>query len=118
MRPARGTSNVEPAGRKTRVRMPTDYDKEYGRHQDRFARVVGNIEPGQYGRYKGRLVPRLDAEGFRFKVDQYMDLGRRFSEMVSEGDTIDDALAVELRAAEIELVLEKSLFLPLPGLTG
>ena len=96
--------------------MPTDYDKEYSRYQARYERLVGDIEPGQYGRFKGRLVPRLDADGFRFKVDQYMDLGRRFTEMVSEGDTIDDALAVELRAAEIELVLEKSLFLPLPGL--
>ena len=94
--------------------MPTDYDKEYRRYQARFERLVGAIAPGQYGRYKGRLVPRLDAEGFRFKVEQYMELGRRFTEMVSEGDTIDDALAVELRAAEIELVLERSLFLPVP----
>lgn len=95
--------------------MPTDYDKEFGRYVERFERLVGSIDIGQYGRYKGRLVRRLSEGQFRDKVEEYMGLGRRFTEMVSSGDTIDDALAVELRAVEIDLVLEKSLFLPLPG---
>jgi hypothetical protein len=41
-----------------------------------------------------------------------MALGERFTAMMNAGDTIDDTLAVELRSAEAELVLEKSLFLP------
>lgn len=32
--------------------------------------------------------------------------------MMNAGDTIDDTLAVELRTVEVELVLERSLFLP------
>ncbi len=94
--------------------MPTDYDKEFSRYIERFDRQVGGIETGQYGNYRGRLVCKLDTDAFKQKVEEYMDLGRRFNDMLSSGDTIDDALAVELRSTEIELVLEKSLFLPGP----
>jgi hypothetical protein len=92
--------------------MPTDYDKEYARYLTRFERVVGELETGQYGRFKGRLVRKLAPAQFQAKVDQYMTFGHRFTTMLSSGDTIDDTLAVELRSTEVELVLEKSLFLP------
>lgn len=95
--------------------MPTDYAKEFRRYTERFERLVGDLHPGQYGHFKGRLVRRLDLPLFTAKVDDYMDLGRRFGEGVSAGDTIDDTLAVDLRAAEVELVLESSLFLPSTG---
>lgn len=92
--------------------MPTDYSKEYARYLSRFDRLVGGLETGQYGRYRGRLVRKLADAQFREKVDEYMRLGRQFGQMMASGDTIDDTLAVELRSTEIELVLEKSLFLP------
>ncbi|MCA9543318.1 MAG: hypothetical protein KC613_02980 [Myxococcales bacterium] len=92
--------------------MPTDYDKEFGRYVERFERLVGDLSAGQYGHYRGRLVRRFDPPQFRAKVDEYMGLGQRFTAMLNAGDTIDDTLAVELRAVEVELVLEKSLFLP------
>lgn len=92
--------------------MPTDYALEYERYVERFQRLVGDIQPGQYGRFRNRLVPRLTAAQFRERVDHYMAVGERFTAMMNAGDTIDDTLAVELRAAEAELVLERSLFLP------
>ena len=92
--------------------MPTDYAQEYERYTERFTRLVGDMQPGQYGRYRNRLVPRLTAGQFRERVDHYMALGDRFVAMMNAGDTIDDTLAVEIRSAEVELVLEKSLFLP------
>lgn len=92
--------------------MPTDYAQEFERYTQRFVRLVGDMQPGQYGRYRNRLVPRLTAGQFRERVDQYMALGDRFVAMMNAGDTIDDTLAVEIRSAEVELVLEKSLFLP------
>ena len=69
--------------------MPTDYDKEFGRYVERFERLVGSIDIGQYGRYKGRLVRRLSEGQFRDKVEEYMGLGRRFTEMVSSRGTIE-----------------------------
>ena len=92
--------------------MPTDYPQEYERYVARFQRLVGEMQPGQYGRFRGRLVPRLTADQFRDRVDQYMALGDRFTAMMNAGDTIDDTVAVSLRATEAELVMEKSLFLP------
>ncbi len=94
--------------------MQTDYPKEFQRYLDRFDRLVGGIETGQYANYKGRLVCKLDEEAFQLKVDAYMAAGQRFTEMLRSGDTIDDALAIELRSTEVELVLERSLFLPSP----
>ncbi|MEZ4463150.1 MAG: hypothetical protein R3F60_09235 [bacterium] len=92
--------------------MPTDYGKEFDRYLERFGRLVGDIRTGQYGTFRERLVRKLDADEFRQRVDDYMSLGRRFTDMVSAGDTIDDTVAVELRAVEVELVMERSLFLP------
>ncbi len=94
--------------------MPTDYEKEFTRYVERFERLVGPLAAGQYGRYRGRLVRRFDDAQFSAKVDEYMGLGRQFSDRLNAGDTIDDTLAVELRAIEVELVLERSLFLPSP----
>lgn len=92
--------------------MPTDYAQEYERYAVRFGRLVGDIQIGQYGRFRNRLIPRLTPVQFQERVDHYMALGERFVATLNAGDTIDDALAVELRTAEAELVLEKSLFLP------
>ena len=50
---------------------------------------------------------------FRQKVEDYLAMGNRFNRIVSSGDTMDDTLALDLRAAEVELVMERSLFLPL-----
>lgn len=92
--------------------MSTDYDQEYADYLERFERLVGDIKTGQYGRYKGRLVRKYDREELEAKLEQYVELGERFVEMMNSGDTIDDLLAVDLRAAEAELVLEESRYLP------
>lgn len=92
--------------------MPTEDLMEYQRYDERFTALVGALEPGQYGHFRGRLVRRLDATQFAAKVTEYLSLGARFSALVQAGDTIDDALAVDLRAAEIELVIEQSQFFP------
>lgn len=93
--------------------MPTDYDKEYQRYLDRFTQQVGEFQVGQLGRYRGRLVKKYPPEEFGAKVERYMAMGQRFNAIVSAGDTMDDTLALDLRALEIELVMERSLFLPM-----
>lgn len=92
--------------------MPTDYDTEYARYTTRFDANVGSIETGQHGRYRGRLVKKFSQAEFVAKVEGYMALGQRFNAIVAAGDTMDDTLALDLRAMEVELVLDKSLFLP------
>lgn len=90
----------------------TDYEREFGDYLDRFQRLVGEMDTGQYGRFKGRLVRKLDDQEFRARLDEYVDLGERFVRTLNAGDTIDDLLAVELKGLEADLVLERSRFLP------
>ena len=92
--------------------MPLDHANEYEQYLQRFRRLVGDRKPGQYGRFQSRLVLMMNGGQFTEKLDEYQQLGNRFGAMVTSGDTIDERLVAELRAAEIELVLEESRFLP------
>lgn len=93
----------------------TEEKDAFAAYLDRFAEKVGDIQTGQYGRYKGRLVRKLDADRFEKRLAEYHALGQRFLDIINAGDTIDDALAVDLRAAEIELLIQKSTYLPFGG---
>jgi hypothetical protein len=92
--------------------MSTDDLMQYDDYLARFERIVGTILPGQYGRFKNRLVLKMTGDQYQRRVEEYQDLGRRLGDMLRSGDTIDDTLVTALRAAEIDLVLERSLFLP------
>jgi len=92
--------------------MAEETTENFDAYLTRFAEKVGDIQTGQYGRYKGRLVRKLDPDRFTAKLAEYHELGQRFLDIINAGDTIDDALAVDLRAAEIELLIQKSTYLP------
>ena len=90
----------------------TDSKAEFAKYIERFERLVGDIQTGQYGQFKGRLVRRLNSEEFQIKASEYDELGQRFNRILDEGDTIDEGLTVNLRSVEVELVMEESRFLP------
>ena len=74
-------------------------------------------EPGLVVAAHGRQVIVETPEGRRVLCQtrgKKSDLvvGDRFTQRMSTGDTIDDTLVAELRAVEVDLVLEQSLFLP------
>lgn len=89
---------------------PTDYDEYIARFNER----VGEIAEGQYGNYRGRLVLRMSRAEFEARYRGYLDLGVRYGDMLSQSDTIEDSITVDLRAAEIELLITDSPFLPFP----
>lgn len=90
----------------------SDKSTPFADYERRFAELVGNIEPGQYGKFRGRLVCRLDADQFAAKRAEYDTLGANFSRAVEVGDTIDETVVLRLRGTEVELVMEKSAFFP------
>lgn len=92
--------------------MSTEDLLPYEPYLERFDRVVGAIRPGQYGRFKNRLVLKMTGEQYRRRVEDYAELGRRLADMMRAGDTIDDTVVTAMRAAEADLVLERSRFLP------
>jgi hypothetical protein len=85
---------------------------EFSEYNERFNRLVGEIQTGQYGRYRGRVVRRMNAEEFNLKTASYGELGQRFNRILDTGDTIDEGLTVDLRSIETELILEQSRYLP------
>ena len=91
---------------------------DYHDYVGRFRELVGDIAEGQYGNYRGRLVLRMTQVEFEKKYQRYLDLGVRYGQMLSQSDTIEDSLTVDLRAAEIELLITNSLFLPFPKYLG
>jgi len=93
---------------------PSDYDD----YLARFSSLVGNIAEGQYGRYKGRLVPKMGRALFEERYTRYIALGVKYATMLSNNTTIEDTLTVDIKAAEVELLIQESLFLPFPKYLG
>jgi hypothetical protein len=89
---------------------PSDYDD----YLERFLQLVGEIEEGQYGSYKNRLVLKMSRAQFEERYQQYLALGFKYADMLNKSDTIEDTLAVDLKSAEVELLIQSSLFLPFP----
>jgi hypothetical protein len=89
---------------------PSDYDD----YLERFLAQVGEIEEGQYGSYKGRLVLKMSRPQFEERYSRYLTLWLKYADMLTKSDTIEDTLAVDLKAAEVELLIHDSLFLPFP----
>jgi len=89
---------------------PSDFDE----YLTRFSSLVGELEEGQYGSYKSRLVLKMNRAQFEERYARYLSLGLRYAEMLSKSDTIEDTLTVDLKAAEVELLIQDSPFLPFP----
>lgn len=102
----------------TQFTLPKLQSTDFDDYLQRFAELVGDIEEGQYGQYKGRLVLKMSRLQFEERYQQYLDLGIHYGELLERSDTIEDSITVDLRAAEIELLVKLSLFLPFPKYLG
>jgi len=86
--------------------------QEFSEYINRVERLVGDIQTGQYGHFRNRLVRKLDQSQFEEKMSEYTDCGDQLAQAVENGDTIDERLTVQIRALEFDLVMEKSRYLP------
>ena len=64
--------------------------------------------------FQVRLLLKMNQEQFQNKYTHYLELGSRYVQMLSESDTIEDTLTLDIKAAEIELLIFDSIFLPFP----
>ena len=90
----------------------SDTEAPYTDYETRFLRLVGDIQAGQYGQFRGRLVRKLGPEQFAEHASEYTRLGEQFIQAVESGATLSERLTAEIRAAEVSLVVEQSLYLP------
>ncbi|MBV71985.1 MAG: hypothetical protein CMH52_11700 [Myxococcales bacterium] len=89
--------------------IPNDGFEQY---ETRFQQLVGDIKPGQFGRFKGRLVKRLNREEFREQLSEYERCGSRLEAAMQSGNTLSESLMSQIRSLEVTIVLETSKYLP------
>ena len=85
---------------------------EYQDYLQRFERLVGHVEVGQVGSFKGKLVKKLSVERFRDVQEDYEALIERFTSMVQRAETIDERVMMGIKRSELELLIEVSPVLP------
>ena len=90
----------------------SDVEQEFTEYLARADRHLGDIQTGQYGHFRSRLVRKLDREQFLTKLSEYSECGQRLINAIENGDTIDERLTVQIRAIEFDLIMEKSRYLP------
>jgi len=84
----------------------------YLSYLERFNELVGRVEVGQVGTFKGKLVKKLNAQSFEELQINYDGLLDEFRLMVSRSQTIDERVMMGIRRAELELMIEQSPVLP------
>ncbi|MGB0646798.1 MAG: hypothetical protein ACPGQS_06445 [Bradymonadia bacterium] len=84
----------------------------YEDYLSRFEQLVGSVEVGQVGSFKGKLVKKLSAERFDELSQYYSSLIEKFNDMVQRAETIDERVMMGIRRTELELLVEKSPVLP------
>lgn len=90
----------------------SDVEQEFADYLNRVHQHLGDIQTGQYGHFRNRLVRKLNQEQFASKLSEYSACGQALITAVENGDTIDERLTVQIRAIEFDLVMEKSRYLP------
>ena len=86
-------------------------EANFSAYLERFVRRVGDIDVGQYGHFKDRLVRRLDRSEFEVLFAKHETLSELMSVSMQRGDTMDESLLLEIRRAEFDLLIEESKFI-------
>ena len=86
--------------------MIEDLPARYQQYLDRFRAEVGDVQPGAFGKYNGRLIKKLSFEEFTPAYLEYQELSERYFESLDRGDTINDVVLRVLREKAASLVLD------------
>ena len=87
-------------------------EQEYSQYLIRFDELVGTVEIGQVGAFKGKLVKKLSQDGYKILADEYRGVLNEFETMVKNAQTIDERVMMRIRKSELELLIVNSPVLP------
>jgi len=87
--------------------METYLHDQYRRYLERAERVFGRGEFGSYAKWRGRLIRKLRLEEFESAWKELVVAGHAYEEILTRGDTINDALQKLLAERATDLLLEK-----------
>jgi len=72
----------------------------------RFQERIGAVAVGGYGKWKGKLVRKLNPAEFAIKHDEFEKLRLHYEKILERGDTLNDALTKLLRERAAELLID------------
>ena len=85
--------------------MIDDLPARYQEYLARFAETLGEVKPGAFVKYNGRLIKKLTLEELAPALVEFDAISNRYRESVERGDTINDVVLKLLREAAANLVL-------------
>jgi hypothetical protein len=72
----------------------------------RFAKQVGEIAEGAYGKHEGKLIKKLSPAEFAEKWAEFIDLRANYESILENGYTISNVLMKVLRERAAELIVD------------
>lgn len=83
-----------------------DLPARYHEYLARFNAAVGDVKPGGFAKYSGRLIKKLSFEEFTPAYLEYTEIAARYHESLERGDTINDVVLRILREKAANLVMQ------------
>ncbi len=77
----------------------------YADYLARFASEIGDVKPGAFAKFGGRLIQKRSLEEFSQAHLEYTALLARYRDSLERGDTVDDLVIKLLREQSAGLVL-------------
>jgi hypothetical protein len=82
-----------------------DLPARYHEYLARFAAELGELSPGAFAKFGGRLIKKLTFEEFTPAYLEYTEMRAHYDEILERGDTINDLMLRILREKAANLVL-------------
>ena len=86
--------------------MIDDLPGRYHEYLGRFTGELGDVKPGAFAKFGGRLVKKMSFEEFTPAYIEYTEICDRYTESVERGDTINDVVLRLLREQAASLILK------------
>ncbi|MDB4958134.1 MAG: hypothetical protein JWO36_5703 [Myxococcales bacterium] len=86
--------------------MLDDLPGRYHEYLDRFQTEVGDVAPGAFAKFAGKLIKKLSFEEFTPVFLEYTEMADRYRESLDRGDTINDIVLKILREQAASLVMK------------
>jgi hypothetical protein len=83
-----------------------DLPERYHEYLARFAQEIGDVKPGAFAKFNGRLIKKLTFEEFTPAYIEYTEISDRYYDSLDRGDTINDVVIRLLREKAANLVLK------------
>jgi hypothetical protein len=83
-----------------------DLPQRYHEYLDRFMTEIGDVKPGAFAKFNGKLIKKLSFEEFTPAYLEYTEMAQHYVESIERGDTINDVVLRILRDKAAGLVMK------------